>query len=250
MKKILVRKMENFELEILPNELWSTVNYVDYKSGKEVVDEKLMISSCGRVLSLKSEIPTLITPQVQNAGYQIIKVGNVWKTLHRVVAHLFLDKPVDGINEVDHIDGNKLNNCAANLQWISHKSNLEKRIKAEIRKKDMIIDYALLESYYAKKDDITDKVFMYDLNGCFVCSFPSVRQAALATGSSSQLISQCLNGSRLLYRGHIWLNKQDDIISVMKRIKEEVLDTGKTGYHIYNNKDFDYNVFEEIAKYA
>ena len=250
MKKILVKKMENFELETLPNELWSTVNYVDYKSGKKVVDEKLMISNYGRVLSLKSEIPTLIMPQLQNAGYQIIKVGGVWKTLHRVVAHLFLSKPADGINEVDHIDGDKLNNCAYNLQWISHKSNLEKKIKVEKRKKDMIIDYALLESYYAKKDGITDKVFMYDLNGVFICSFPSVRQAALATGSSAQLISQCLNGSRLLYRGHIWLNKQDDIISVMKRIKEEVIDTGKTGYHVYNNKDFDYDVFEKIDKYV
>ena len=43
--------------------------------------------------------------------------------IHRLVAKAFLDNPND-YNEVDHIDGDKTNNRADNLQWCSHADNM------------------------------------------------------------------------------------------------------------------------------
>lgn len=44
--------------------------------------------------------------------------------LHRLVAEAFLGRPADA-NEVNHLDGNKQNNCLANLEWTTHSANLQ-----------------------------------------------------------------------------------------------------------------------------
>jgi uncharacterized protein YlbG (UPF0298 family) len=43
-------------------------------------------------------------------------------TIHRLVASYFVENP-NGYNEVNHIDGNKENNKAENLEWCSRKQN-------------------------------------------------------------------------------------------------------------------------------
>lgn len=42
--------------------------------------------------------------------------------IHRLVAEAFIPKPL-GATEVDHIDGDKLNNRVENLRWVTHKEN-------------------------------------------------------------------------------------------------------------------------------
>ena len=61
----------------------------------------------------------LITPSVFSSGYK--QCGSFF--IHRAVAELFVPNP-DNKKEVDHIDGDRLNNFATNLQWISHKENM------------------------------------------------------------------------------------------------------------------------------
>lgn len=60
-----------------------------------------------------------------NSGYYFF--SNVF--LHRAVAELFVPNPdPEHKTNVDHIDGNKLNNCAWNLRWCTQKDNLNNLI--------------------------------------------------------------------------------------------------------------------------
>ena len=51
--------------------------------------------------------------------------------VHRLVAQAFLGPPPDDSYEVDHKDRNRKNNDISNLQWVTHKENIE-RIPYEV----------------------------------------------------------------------------------------------------------------------
>lgn len=65
------------------------------------------------------------TKCVSNAGYKLVGTRKGTKLIHRLVALAWCEKK-DGCNEVDHIDGNKLNNHYANLEWVSHEENMQR----------------------------------------------------------------------------------------------------------------------------
>ena len=76
----------------------------------------------------------LLSPAIDNNGYQIIvlQTGTGKSTrklcrIHSLMANTFIRIPAKE-EEVNHIDGNKLNNTLANLEIISRKSNNKKYI--------------------------------------------------------------------------------------------------------------------------
>lgn len=86
--------------------------------------ENYQISNFGRVYSKhKGDIKAL---EVNKKGYQAIRPykKNVRKTfrIHRLVAELFIDNP-ENKPQVNHIDGNKLNNHYSNLEWCTNREN-------------------------------------------------------------------------------------------------------------------------------
>lgn len=90
------------------------------------------ISDLGRVKSfakIQNGFKEIIKKQViDNRGYYRVSLGKngTKKTLkvHRLVASNFCKNPYN-YNEVNHIDGNKLNNNYINLEWCTRKQNME-----------------------------------------------------------------------------------------------------------------------------
>ena len=71
---------------------------------------------------------------INSRGYRHVNLGSAHNIrVHRLVAHHFVPKPKDlvdqGLNEeslvVNHLDGNQLNNRWDNLEWTTQKGNIE-----------------------------------------------------------------------------------------------------------------------------
>lgn len=67
----------------------------------------------------------LLKVQITNKGYCAVNLGtkNPMVSLHRLVAKMFCNMPEHKCF-VNHIDGNKLNNCADNLEWVTRSENM------------------------------------------------------------------------------------------------------------------------------
>lgn len=59
-----------------------------------------------------------------NAGYRLVGTRYGTKLVHRLVAETWINKPNDK-NEVNHIDHNKENNSADNLEWVTREENMK-----------------------------------------------------------------------------------------------------------------------------
>jgi hypothetical protein len=57
-------------------------------------------------------------------NYELIALKNHNISIHRVVAYLFVENPLNK-PEVNHIDGNKFNNHHTNLEWVTRKENVQ-----------------------------------------------------------------------------------------------------------------------------
>lgn len=55
-------------------------------------------------------------------GYLRVCIGKKFMFIHRLVAEKWIPNP-DNKEQVNHKDGNKLNNSANNLEWVSNKQN-------------------------------------------------------------------------------------------------------------------------------
>lgn len=74
----------------------------------------------------------LLKEHINGSGYkfyQLYKNGNSKNIpAHRLVAIAFIENP-HNYTVVNHIDGNKLNNCAENLEWCTNEYNHEHATK-------------------------------------------------------------------------------------------------------------------------
>lgn len=115
-------------IEDLPGEKWLQI------------DEKgtYYISSLGRVKSYKGLKAKLLKPYYNQKGYQRVDICLETRhtyLVHQLVAQAFLvnDDP-DTKDTIDHIDGNKDNNSATNLRYLSRADNV--RAYQEIKRRE------------------------------------------------------------------------------------------------------------------
>ena len=158
---------------------------------KEINDfEGYYISNLGRVKSCKRKIEKFIAIKDDTHGYLIVKL---WKNnkqyskkIHRLVAEMFIPNP-QNLRDVNHKDENKYNNCVENLEWVSHKDNINYRTHNERANK-------------AK----SKAILQLDLDGNIINEFISSYEAERQLDISESNINQCCNGKRKTAGGYKW----------------------------------------------
>lgn len=109
----------------------------DFEVWKDVVGYEglYQVSNFGNVKSLGNEFSRkerLLKPSLQTKGYVNIvlqKNGKRKKILvHRLVAEYFIPN-LDKKLQVNHINGIKTDNRVQNLEWVTHRENLDHAIK-------------------------------------------------------------------------------------------------------------------------
>ena len=63
-----------------------------------------------------------VKPQPNGKGYLRVSIGGKLQFVHRLVAELYIPNP-DNKMQVNHKDGNKLNNSVDNLEWVTNQEN-------------------------------------------------------------------------------------------------------------------------------
>lgn len=94
------------------------------------------VSNEGAIVSLKRGKHITLNPIAASNGYAVVKIGGKLKSIHRLVAQLFVPnsefKP-----QVNHLDGNKHNNLASNLEWVTSKENMHHAMREGLHPKPM-----------------------------------------------------------------------------------------------------------------
>lgn len=151
-------------------------------------DGKYQISNLGNVRSFsKWKNGGLLKKGKTTTGYYVVNLvvdGRrkiVKKVIHRLVATHFLENP-NNYSEVNHKDGNKLNNNVDNLEWVSRSGNMRHAY-----------EHGLIPRRFGKLRSNAKTVIQKNKNGDIVKIWGSVADIHRETGYSTNSIVCCCN---------------------------------------------------------
>lgn len=152
------------------------------------------VSSHGRLRSLKYHMRpgrvVVLKQFADKGGYlraKFCKDGNETTVkVHRVVAEAFLPNP-DRKREVNHKDGNTMNNVPSNLEWATPSENMKHASASKL-----------------VKPPVVKAVLQLTTSGELVRKWESARRAAISLGFDPSAITKCCKGKLQTTGGFAW----------------------------------------------
>lgn len=164
------------------------------------------VSSYGRVASfrkgrngIKKDVdknhPYYMVPKRHRLGYLYVYLmldGESHKCyIHRLVANAFIDNPQNK-SEVNHKDGDKMNNHVENLEWVTRRENMQHAYNEGLWDKDSSLKKA--------RAACKRRIFVYELNKIFNSGVEAAKHLGVHT---SQIVLACKRPDYKLGKYHI-----------------------------------------------
>ena len=187
-------------------EIWKDIYYID-KRTNQVIDYRgfYQVSNLGRIKGLSRDTyfkrgnnsigimkhvdETILTPRLcgkKNTKYYRVSLNKHGKKsllVHLIVANMFVPNP-DNKPQIDHIDGNCLNNVWTNLRWVTSFENANN------------------PNSLVKRN--ATPILQLNTNGTLVKEWRSAVTAGNVLNISYNSIYKCLQGKLKTYKGFIW----------------------------------------------
>ena len=143
------------------------------------------ITKDGQIISLKRRKEYIIKGYIDKYGYRRVLLYVDGKRekhfVHRLVAKEYIPNP-NNLPQVNHKDGNKLNNHVDNLEWVTSKENVRHSIITGLRKKG---------NNKLNKEDVNEIKKLFDVN--------SMKEIA-------DMYNVSLSCIKHIHAGHTWTN--------------------------------------------
>ena len=181
-------------------------------------------SSLGRIKSLDREITNIngkvslrkgkVKAQtIDKGGYQRVNLykNNIFKhcPVHRLVAKAFIPNP-ENKPEVNHIDGNKLNNCVDNLEWCTKSENQQHAWNIGLKEKARKACSTNGKNNCASnaKKSLSKPILQFDIDNNLIKEWKSIHDAERTLKIANTHISECCRGKAKTAGGYIWKFKK------------------------------------------
>lgn len=135
----------------------------------------------------------ILKQQTDYKGYKRVKTMYGTKKVHRLIAEAFLPNP-ENKPQVNHKDGNKLNNNIDNLEWCTNGENQIHAFKMGLQ--------------HINAECLKKKVIQYDMNMNFIKEWESIAEAQKEL--KLYHISDCCRGIRHHCGNYKWRYKKEE----------------------------------------
>lgn len=120
-------------------------------------------------------------------------------TVHDLVARTWVPNPLN-LPQINHIDEDKTNNNAANLEWCDCKYNQNYGTRNARISKSRI-----------NHPSVSKPCLQFTLDGWFIAEYPSTFEAQRVTGVINTGIAKCCCGKQKTSGGYVWKYKGEAV---------------------------------------
>lgn len=169
----------------------------------ETFSDHYLVSNKGRVRSLHKSLGTVKNSSDGNEfislinhseGYKCVALSDNGMTkrffVHRLVAEAFIPNP-NNLPQVNHIDGNKQNNCVSNLEWCTARENIRHAIDTGLIPYGVRSPYKINNKLYFKEN--AKPVYKFTMDGKLIKKWRCALDASSSLGIPNNKIYMCCN---------------------------------------------------------